>query len=104
MSMYTITGTLLTVLDDYVIDQDSGEKIKKPRIQLMGDMPVKDTGQFRKELVTLTVQNLSQYKDLVGQTLRLPFGMFSPQKGVVIQFVPKGASPQVLGKGGASAA
>lgn len=97
MSMFTITGQLLNVLDDYVIDQDTGERTKKPRIQILGEMPLKDTGQTRKELVTLTVENLEVYKAVVGKTIRLPFGMFSPQKGTVIQFVPKGSKPQVAG-------
>lgn len=97
MSMFTITGQLLGVLDDYVVDQETGERTQKPRIQILGEMPLKDTGQSRKELVTLTVQNLDVYKAVVGKTIRLPFGMFSPQKGTVIQFVPKGSKPQLVG-------
>ena len=96
MSMYTITGQLINTIDDYIVDRETGDQVKTPRIQILGDMPVKDTGQVRNELVTLKVDDLSDYEKLKGQHVAVPFGMFSPQKGTVIQFVPKGAKPKAV--------
>jgi len=43
--------------------------------------------------VTLNVDDPRPYHDLQGKVVRVPFGFFSPAKGQVITFVPKGAKP-----------
>ena len=96
MSMYTITGQLMNTFHQPIVDRETGEKRQQPKIQIMGDLPVKDTDEVRNDLVTLTVESLEPYKPLHGKTIRIPFGMFAPGKGNVVQFVPKGSKPQVV--------
>lgn len=100
MSMFEISGQLINCLDDKQLIKDTGEMRDTPRIQILGEMPLQFSDQTRAELVTLKVEDLAPYRSLKGKTIRVAFGMFSPQKGTVIQFVPKGSKPR-LAEGGA---
>lgn len=101
MSMFEITGQLINCLDDKQINKDTGELRETPRIQLLGEMPLQHSDQTRAELVTLKVEDLGPYRTLKGKTIRVPFGMFSPGKGQVIQYVPKGSKPRLAEGAGA---
>lgn len=93
--MFSITGQLLKTFSELHTNRDTGEQTTKHRIQLLGAIPLRDGSDTRHDLVTLNVDHLGPYKDLEGQTIRVPFGFFSPAKGQVITFVPKGSKPEV---------
>jgi hypothetical protein len=95
MSMFEITGQLINCLDDRQLNKETGEMLDTPRVQILGEMPLQHSDQTRAELVTLKVEDLGPYRTMKGKTIRIPFGMFSPAKGQVIQFVPKGSKPQL---------
>jgi len=92
--MFSITGQLLKCFSEPQVNRETGEQTIRHRIQLLGAIPLKDGSDTRHDLVTLNVDNLGPYQDLEGKTIRVPFGFFSPAKGQVITFVPKGSKPQ----------
>lgn len=92
-TMYTVSGKLIDVYNQPVVNRDTGQKEFKAKIQLVGIMPIRDSEETRKEMVTLTVESLDDYKPLLDEQIEVPFGFFSPTKGQTIQFVPKGSKP-----------
>lgn len=95
--MFTITGQLLKAYPENQVNRETGEITKRNKIQLLGEMPIRDGSGTRFDMVTLNIEDLSDYEGLEGETIRVPFGFFSPQKGSVITYVPKGAKPEVPG-------
>lgn len=92
--MFSITGQLLKCFSEPQVNRETGEQTIRHRIQLLGAIPLRDGSDTRHDLVTLNVDNLGPYQELEGQTIQVPFGFFSPAKGQVITFVPKGSKPQ----------
>ncbi len=97
-SMFTVTGKVLkTFVQPGVTDKETGEVSKpSPKVQIMGEMPVQGGEDSRLEMITLTVENQKTYDSLVGKDVRVPLGFFSPQKGSIIYFIPKGSVPEVI--------
>lgn len=94
--MFSITGRLVKSFPEKQINRDTGEEITRYRIQLMGDIPLRDGSGTRFDLVTLSVEDLEPYHDLENQLVSVPFGFFAPGKGNVVTFVPKGSKPQLV--------
>jgi len=94
MSMFTVSGKVINVFDQKgKVDEETGEiSPTTPRLQLLGDMPMPD-GQVRMDMITVKVENKRAYEDLLGQDIRLPIGVFSPSKGQIVYYVPKGSTP-----------
>ena len=97
ISMFTVTGQVLkTFKQDGQADKETGEVGKSSfKVQLLGEMPVLG-GDSRNDLITLTVENVKAYADLVGKTIRVPLGFFAPQKGNIVYFIPKGSQPEIV--------
>ncbi|MYL22070.1 hypothetical protein GLW04_19535 [Halobacillus litoralis] len=95
--MFSITGQLLKAFAERQVNKETGEEVTRHRIQLLGDVPLRDGSGSRHDLVTLNVESLNDYKELEGKTIRVPFGFFAPAKGNVITFVPKGSKPALAG-------
>lgn len=95
--MFSITGQLLKAFSERQVNKETGEEVTRNRIQLLGDVPLRDGSGSRHDLVTLNVENLHDYKELEGKTIKVPFGFFAPAKGNVITFVPKGSKPALAG-------
>jgi len=93
--MFSITGQLLKCFSEPHTNRDTGEQTTKHRIQLLGEIPLRDGSGSRYDMVTLNVDDVRQYRELEGKSIRVPFGFFSPAKGQVITFVPKGSKPQL---------
>ena len=93
--MFTITGQLLKAYPETQVNKETGEEMKRNKIQLLGDMPLRDGSGTRFDMVTLSVEDLGPYRELEGQTIRVPFGFFATGKGNVITFVPKGSRPEL---------
>lgn len=93
--MFSITGQMLKAFSERQVNRETGEEVTRHRIQLLGAIPLRDGSDTRHDLVTLNVDDLKNYRELEGQTIQVPFGFFSPAKGQVITFVPKGSVPQV---------
>lgn len=96
MSMFTITGQVINTFDAPPRKADDGkEEEGKPKVQLLGEMPVLG-GQKRMDLVTLTCEDKREYDHLKGKTISVPLGVFSPGRGQVVYFIPKGSKPVVV--------
>ena len=97
LSMFTVTGQVLkTFIQPGQVDKETGEVGKSSvKVQIMGEMPVPG-GESRLDLITLTVENQKTYTDLVNKKVRVPLGFFAPQKGTIVYFIPKGATPELI--------
>ncbi len=96
MSMFTITGVVINTYDAPPRKAEDGkEEEGKPKVQIMGDMPVPG-GQKRMDLVTLSCEDKREYEALQGKTISVPLGIFSPGRGQIVYFIPKGARPLVV--------
>lgn len=94
--MFSITGELRKVYSESQTNRETGEQTLKHRIQILGEIPLRDSDGTKEDFVTLTIDNPIEYRDLVRQTITVPFGFFAPGKGNVVTFVPKGSKPLVL--------
>ena len=96
-SMFTVTGQVLkTFVQPGQVDKETGE-VSKPsvKVQIMGEMPVQG-GESRLDLITLTIENQKVYDDLKLKRVRVALGFFAPQKGNIVYFIPKGATPELI--------
>ena len=96
LSMFTVTGQVLkTFVQPGRVDKETGEVSESStKVQILGEMPVQG-GDSRVDLITLTVENKKTYEDLRGKRVRVPLGFFAPQKGNIVYFIPKGATPEL---------
>jgi len=94
MSMFTVSGQVINVFDQQgKVDQETGEVTPTtPRLQLLGNMPMPN-GETRMDMITVKVENKQAYEQLKGKDIRLPIGVFSPSKGQIVYYVPKGSKP-----------
>lgn len=96
MSMFNITGKVMkTYFQEGKEDKETGDKEEgKMKVQIMGDMPVRG-GDSKLDLVTLTVPDELDFESLKGKEISVPLGFFSPAKGQIVYFIPKGSMPMV---------
>lgn len=97
LSMFTVTGQVLkTYYQDGRTDKETGETTKGTfKVQLLGEMPVQG-GDSRYDMITLSVESEKEYASSVGKKIRVPLGFFSPQKGNIVYFIPKGSKPEII--------
>jgi len=97
MSMFTVTGKVVHVFTQPgAVNKETGEVGEAtPRLQLMGQMPVPN-GETRLDMITVKVEDRATFEPLKNKTIRLPIGAFSPSKGQIIYYVPKGAQPEMV--------
>lgn len=96
MSMFQVTGQVVHVFDaPATVNKDTGEVTResRPKVQMIGDIPLPN-GQLRYDIVTLTVEDKAEWADLQGHRVAVPLGMFSPSKGNILYFIPKGCHPR----------
>lgn len=100
MSMFQVTGQVLHVYQDPDrSDKETGEVIKgRPKVQILGELPL-ENGQTKHDMITLSVDRKADYEPLVGSRISVPLGMFSPAKGQIAYFIPKGGKPAVITPG-----
>lgn len=89
--MFTMTGQVINV---YVTPKGTSRKTGEEyggddKVQIMGDIPL-DNGQSRKELVEIRTIEPNAFQKLIGKPVSLPISFYSPAKGAVIYFLPKG--------------
>lgn len=96
MSMFTLRGEVIGLYKTRPTDQDTGEKLEKDKVQVMGEIPVPEGDGTRRGLIDLTVPDPRPYQALQDKTIEVPVGFFAPAKGQVIHFVPKGARPRLV--------
>jgi hypothetical protein len=97
ISMFTVTGQVLkTFIQPGQVNKETGEVGKSSiKVQIMGEMPVPG-GDSRLEMINLTIEDKKTYDDLKMKRVRVPLGFFSPQKGNIVYFIPKGSNPEVI--------
>jgi len=97
LSMFTVTGQVLkTYVQEGSIDKETGKKFDDSfKVQIMGEIPLSG-GQSRFDVITMTVEDRKLYDDLEGKKIRVSLGFFSPAKGQIVYFIPKGSAPEIV--------
>jgi hypothetical protein len=97
ISMFTVTGEVRkTFIQVGQPNKETGEVGKTSvKVQILGEMPVQG-GDSKDEMITLTIEDQQTYDDLKGKRVRVPLGFFSPQKGNIVYFIPKGSKPEIV--------
>jgi hypothetical protein len=93
MSMLNITGQVLHVFEKPAVKRGDETIDAKPQVQLLGEFYLPN-GESRFDLVTLSTDTPKDFEQFKGQTVTVPVGAFSPSKGSVIYFIPKGSKPR----------
>lgn len=92
MSMISITGQVLHVFEKPSVKRGDDVIDAKPQVQLLGEFLLPN-GDTRFDLVTLSTDSPRDFESFKGQSVTVSVGVFSPSKGQVIFFIPKGAKP-----------
>lgn len=93
MSMLNITGQVLHVFEKPAVKRGDAVIDAKPQVQLLGEFALPN-GESRFELVTLSTDSPADFEEHKGKSVSVPVGVFSPAKGQVIYFIPKGSKPR----------
>lgn len=90
--MFQITGQVINCFHQPGnLDKETGEvKEGKNKVQILGNIPVADGGT-KMDLVTLTVPDGIDFKAHLQKKISVPLGFFSPAKGSIMYFIPKGS-------------
>lgn len=102
MSMFTVTGEVRNVyFQPGSIDKETGEaKSGVHKVQILGTLPVQGGGE-KEDIITLSIPAGLDFKPYLKRTVSVPLGFFSPAKGSIVYFIPKGS--QIATEGDKSA-
>jgi len=93
--MIEMIGTVVNTFATPAGTNKKGEDYEgKDKIQLMGEL-VMPNGETRMELVTLTVEDLSPYVDMINKRIRVSIGVMATGARSVLFFVRKGSTPVI---------
>lgn len=81
MSMIQLSGILINTFKTVKSEHSDS----KPKIQILGDVAMPN-GEVRKDLMTITVKDISKFENQEGTEITVPVGAFSPMKGQIIFF------------------
>lgn len=97
MSMFTVTGEVRSVFyQPGPVDPETGKlKPGSNKVQVLGDIPVNGGGS-KEDLITLTIPDGMDFEPLKKHLVRFPLGFFSPAKGSIVYFIPKGSNVEIL--------
>lgn len=92
-AMFSLQGQLINVYEaPKGTTKDGKEYGGQDKIQILGDIPL-DNGEYRKDLITLTTDQGAAFKGFTGKPVTLPVSFYSPAKGTVNFYIPKGFKP-----------
>ena len=93
--MIKLEGTILNVFTQQGGTNKKGETFEdRDKVQILGalDLP---NGDVKNELVTLSVENYRDFKDLINKKISIAVGAMAMGRNVVF-YVAKGAQPQIV--------
>ena len=94
--MIKLEGTIINVFTQQGgKDKKTGEAFAdRDKVQILGalDLP---NGEVKNELVTLSVENYRDFKDLINKKISIAVGAMAMGRNVVF-YVAKGAQPQIV--------
>lgn len=93
MSMLSITGEVINIFTKPATERDGQAVSEKPQVQIMGKV-VLPNGSERLELVTLSTEDPALFTPFKSKIVIVPIGVFSPSKGSIIYYIPRGSKPR----------
>ena len=95
--MLQISGKVINVFtQEGGKNKDGTDYEERHKVQLMGEVALPN-GDVKVDLMSLTVQDLSDWNEAQGKIISIDVGAFAPSKGSIIYFVSKGSKPQIRG-------
>ena len=97
MSMFHVEGRVVKLFHQQgQVNRDTGEMLEgKNKVQIIGEVPLTN-GSSKFDLVTLTVPKGLDFKEYLEKVVSIPLGFFSPQKGNIVYFIPKGSKVSLV--------
>lgn len=92
MSMLQITGQLVNIFEKPATNRDGQDIAAKPQVQIMGTITLPN-GDQRLELITLSTDDPQAFTPFKQKNIAVPVGVFSPSKGSIIYYIPRGFKP-----------
>lgn len=91
--MFTLNGQVMNVFKTPKgLNKKTGEEYdSQDKVQIMGQLPVRDTADYRLDMITLTTDQANRFEALKGQHVSVPVGMIGRGKNDVLYFIPKGS-------------
>jgi hypothetical protein len=89
--MLTLKGQIINIFQQPKGEKDGKEYGGQDKIQILGDIPLQN-GQTKRDIVTLTTHNLSEFRDFQDKEVSVPVGIIPSGKSL-IYFIPKGSKP-----------
>ena len=92
--MLNLTGTVINVFTQQGGTNKKGESFedRDSAAAWCFDLP---NGEIKNELITLTVDNYRDFKDLLNKKISIAVGAMAMGRNVIF-YVAKGAQPQIL--------
>ena len=93
--MIKLEGMVLNVFTQQGGQNKKGETFEdRDKVQILGalDLP---NGDVKNELVTLSVENYRDFKDLINKKISIAVGVMAMGRNVIF-YVAKGAQPQIV--------
>lgn len=93
--MIKLEGTVLNVFTQQGGTNKKGETFEdRDKVQILATLDLPN-GEVKNELVTLSVENYRDFKDLINKKISIAVGAMSMGRNVIF-YVAKGAQPQIL--------
>lgn len=91
--MFTLNGQVMNVFKTPKgLNKKTGEEYdSQDKVQIMGSLPVRESDQYRLDMITLTTDQANVFERLKGQHVSVPVGMIGRGKNDVLYFIPKGS-------------
>lgn len=91
--MFNLTGQVINVYQSPTGTTKEGKEYGgQDKVQILGAIPL-DNGEYRNDLISLTTDQGDAFQKLTGKPVTLPVAFYSPSKGVVNFYLPKGFKP-----------
>lgn len=95
MSMLSLTGKVHNVFHaPEGVKKDGTKYGGQSKVQIMAENELQN-GEVQSKLLDLTVESISQFKELVGEMVRIPVGVYV-QSGQPAFYILKNAKPEVI--------
>ena len=91
--MFTLNGKVMNVFKTPKgLNKKMGEEYdSQDKVQIMGALPVRDSDQYRFDMIILTTDQADKFEKLINQDVSVPVGMIGRGKNDVLYFIPKGS-------------
>lgn len=92
--MFTLNGRVMNVFKTPSgLNKKTGDQYDaQDKVQIMGSLPVRDSDEYRYDMITLTTDQANTFQNLLDEEVTVPVGIIGRGKNDVLYFIPKGSN------------